>query len=40
LPLFHYLHLKNKNLIPKIDSVLQTLTKDGTIKRIWGKTKI
>lgn len=39
-PLFHYIHFKNKSLIPRVDSAILDLTKDGTIKRIWEKQKI
>lgn len=34
LPLYHYLHEKHRDLVPKIDNVLQKLTQSGEIKRL------
>ncbi|MEH6631492.1 MAG: transporter substrate-binding domain-containing protein [Halopseudomonas aestusnigri] len=33
-PLFHYLHKKNKHLVPKLTEVLQTMETDGAIAKI------
>jgi ABC-type amino acid transport substrate-binding protein len=34
LVLYHYLHKKNSHLVPKIDKVLQEMTKSGELERI------
>jgi polar amino acid transport system substrate-binding protein len=39
LELYHYLHVKNKNLIPLLDQSIQDLVKNGTVKSIWDKFK-
>jgi polar amino acid transport system substrate-binding protein len=33
-PLYHYLHVKNKHLAPKLTSVLQAMEKEGVIRHI------
>ncbi len=32
--LFHYVHKKNRSIVPKLDSAFQTMLKDGTIEKI------
>jgi polar amino acid transport system substrate-binding protein len=39
LQLYHYLHIKNKNLIPLLDQSIQDLVKNGTVKSIWEKSQ-
>jgi polar amino acid transport system substrate-binding protein len=34
IKLFHYLHRKNKNLVPKISEVLRVMEKNGNLKKI------
>jgi len=38
LPLYHYLHKKNKKLIPKLKIVLEKMERNGVIKNITKKT--
>ncbi len=33
-PLYHYLHEKHRDLVPKIDQVIQEMEKDGTLKNL------
>jgi ABC-type amino acid transport substrate-binding protein len=35
--LYHYLHKKNKDLVPEIDLVLKDMEKEGMIKKIWDQ---
>jgi len=37
LDLFHYLHEKNKDIVPKIDEVIQKMSKSGELKKLRGK---
>ena len=36
-PIFHLLHEKNASLIPSLTKALETMTEDGTLKRIWNE---
>lgn len=38
--LYHYVHRKNENLIPLIDSTLKAMKKEGFIKKSWDDVKI
>lgn len=37
IPLYHYLHNKHKDLLPKLEQVLQTMEKEGMIKKLIEK---
>jgi polar amino acid transport system substrate-binding protein len=39
-PLYHYVHLKNEALIPEIDAMIQTLKKEGFIKKSWANSSL
>ncbi|WP_207678165.1 transporter substrate-binding domain-containing protein [Desulfonema magnum] len=36
-PVFHYLHKKNKALIPRLESVLKKMEKTGRIRKVQEK---
>jgi len=37
LDLFHYLHEKNINIVPRVDEVIQTMSKSGELKKLREK---
>jgi polar amino acid transport system substrate-binding protein len=39
-PLYHYVHLKNEALIPEIDAMIQTLKKEGFLKKCWDNASL
>lgn len=37
LSLFHYLHKKNRAIVPKLDQAIKTMLDEGTIDKILDK---
>ncbi len=37
IDLYHYLHQKNKDLVPKIDAVLQEMAENGELESLRAK---